>query len=109
MAIYSTILSNSFASRLVRYIKEVVAATGFPKTETATLMAAAAKNTAAAYKMVPNITEDIIKACELAVKKGYVYAEGIVWLSAVGFGGLAIMCACLLRAQTQLERQVQRL
>lgn len=40
----------------------------------------------------------IIKACELAVKKGYVYAEGIVWLSAVGFGGLAIICACFIKS-----------
>jgi hypothetical protein len=104
VAIYTTILSNAYAPRLIRNINEVVAATGFPKTETASLIEAAVENTATAYMTVPHITGEVIKLSELAVKKGYVYATGVVWLTAVGFGGLAVICACFIRSTPQSQK-----
>ena len=71
VAIYTTILSNAYAPRLIRNINEVVATTGFPKSDTASLIEAAFENTATAYKAVPHITGEIINMSELAVKKGY--------------------------------------
>jgi hypothetical protein len=104
VAIYTTILSNAYTPRLIRNIKQVVAATGFPQSETASLIEAAVKNTAAAYKTVPHITGEVIKLSEVAVKKGYVYATGVVWLTAVGFGGLAVICACFIRSPPQSQK-----
>ena len=104
VAIYTTILSNTYVPRLIRNVKVVVAITGFPKSETASLIEAAAKNTATAYKKVPHITDEVIRLCELAVKKGYVHATGVVWLTAVGFGGLALSCACFIRSTPQSRK-----
>lgn len=55
---------------------------------------AGALNTEAAYKAVPGITVEIITAAQLAVKYAYVEAYKTTYLSALGFGGAAIIAAC---------------
>lgn len=61
----------------------------------ASLTKAAALNTVAAYKTVPGISDDIIAATQLAVKYAYVQAYKVTYLSALGFGALAITAAIL--------------
>ncbi len=103
-AVYSTILSDAYAPRLVQNIEQVVATTGFPQSETAQLVKAAAANTAKAYEAVPHITAEIIKLCEVAVKSGYVHAAHIVWLSAMAFGGLSLICALFIQTPSDALR-----
>ena len=108
VAIYTTILSNTYTPRLVQNINGVVTATGFPKSETASLIKAAIANTAQAYEKVPHITDEVIKMSEIAVKEGYVHATGVVWLSAVAFGGLSAICACFIKSPSQSQKTGQR-
>jgi hypothetical protein len=57
------------------------------------LMKAAAANTAAAYAAVPGITAEVVAATQMAVKQAYVQAYRTTYLSALGFGGAAIVAA----------------
>ncbi|KAJ9643674.1 hypothetical protein H2204_001819 [Knufia peltigerae] len=103
-AVYSTILADTYASRLAHNIEQVVATTGFPKSETSQLIKAAAANTAKAYQAVPHITGEIIELCQVAVKSGYIHAAHIVWLSAMAFGGLSLICALFIRSPSEAQR-----
>jgi hypothetical protein len=62
------------------------------------LIKAAALNTAAAYKAVPGITDGVIAATQLAVKQAYVQAYKVTYLSALGFGALAIGAALMTKS-----------
>ncbi|EXJ82701.1 hypothetical protein A1O3_06515 [Capronia epimyces CBS 606.96] len=108
VAIYTTILSNVYTPRLIRNINEVVSATGFPENETSVLLKAAVANTAAAYKAVPHITSEVITLSERAVKKGNLYASGVVWLTAVAFGGLSVISACFIRSTPRSRKTATR-
>lgn len=88
-AIYSSIINNGFSSHLPTELATLVP--NFPNM--AALLKAAATNTAAAYKAVPGITEEITAAAGLAVKLSYVEAYKTTYLSALGFGGAAIIAA----------------
>lgn len=65
----------------------------FPSSNLPKLIAAASKNTAAAYKAVPGISAAVTAAAGLAVKKSYVLAFRTTYLAAIGFGCAAIIAA----------------
>ena len=74
-------------------ILNVVKGTGFPSAFIGNLTEAAAFDTAAAYEKVPGITPKLIEACSFGVKVAYTESYKIVYLAALAFGGLGIMCA----------------
>lgn len=93
-AIYTAITNSTFASHLPGEVAR--AAPGFANMSA--LLKAAATNTAAAYKAVPGITAEVISATQMAVKLSYVQAYRTTYLSALGFGGLAIIAAFLTKS-----------
>jgi hypothetical protein len=72
-------------------------AANFDTSHLANLTRAAAIDTSAAYKSVPGATDQVIEACGLAVKMAYTQSYKIVYLAALGFGGLGIICALFSR------------
>lgn len=98
VAIYSTILSDTYSSQLKDNIAGVVKSANLPSSETPKLIKAAAVNTAAAYKAVPGITANIVSMCRLAVKEAYAHAFGLVWYSALAFGAVALIAALFIRS-----------
>lgn len=98
VAIYSTILSDTYKSQLVDNVAAVARNSPLPGSEAAALVKAASVNTTAAYKAVPGITDSIISMCRLAVKYAYAHAFGIVWYSALAFGVVALISAFFIRS-----------
>lgn len=96
-AIYTSIINNKFESALSDQISNEIAGLNFPSSHIPALMAAAAKNTAAAYGSVPGITSSVTAAARLAVKKAYVLAFRTTYLAAIGFGCAAIIAAYFTR------------
>ncbi|ETN39002.1 uncharacterized protein HMPREF1541_07044 [Cyphellophora europaea CBS 101466] len=94
-AIYSSIVDNQFAGKLPTQLRAAVAGTDFDPKNLATLAQAAAINTAAAYKKVPGISDQIVAASQWAVKLAYVEAFKVVYYTALGFALLAIGSALL--------------
>jgi hypothetical protein len=92
-AVYTAITNNGFSSHIAGDVTANVAALDFPAASLPALINAASLNTAAAYQAVPGITPRVIAACQLAVKQAYVSAFHTTYLSAIGFGGLAIIAA----------------
>jgi hypothetical protein len=92
-AIYTSIINNDFASELPGQVKAEISGLNFPSSNLPALIAAASKNTAAAYKAVPGISTSVTAAAGLAVKKAYVLAFRTTYLAAIGFGCAAIVAA----------------
>ncbi|KAF2634970.1 MFS general substrate transporter, partial [Massarina eburnea CBS 473.64] len=93
-AIYTAINNNTFSKKLPDEVRSAV-----PNfASMAALLKAAATNTATAYKNVPGITNEVIAATQMAVKQAYVQAYRTTYLSALGFGGLAIVAALLTKS-----------
>ncbi|KAF2682522.1 MFS general substrate transporter [Lentithecium fluviatile CBS 122367] len=104
-AIYSAINNNTFASKLPG---EVRAATpGF--SNMAALMKAAVANSASAYAAVPGITQEVVIATQMAVKLAYVQAYRTTYLSAIGFGALAIGAALLTKSTDVAMKNSKRI
>lgn len=80
----------------------------FPKSELPELIKAAAANTAKAYQAVPHLSKEVLQLTEVAVKKSYAHAASVAWLSAIGFGGLAIVCACFIRSTPLHMKTLER-
>lgn len=107
-AIYSAILANTFAEKLPRKMAPVISQYNLPHSVATELIQAAALNTPDAYAEIPNITPRIIAAAGMAVKYAYVDAFKLVWLSALSFGGLAIIAASCTRSIPKEQKTMQR-
>ena len=109
-AIYSSIVDNQFWDRLPSQLTSAVSAAGLEGIGVGDLIQAATLNTASAYAKVPGITKQVIAISRLAVKHAYVDAYRIVYLTAVGFAGLALisalMCSNVDPAKKTLEKAV---
>lgn len=95
-AIYSAILSNQFASNLPIEMSAVVESYDIPTSEVPELLRKAALNTAAAYESLLSLsgmTPQAIEDTRNAVKAAYVDSFKLVYLVAIAFGGIAIICA----------------
>lgn len=108
VAVYSSIISNTYPPRLIREVSKAAAVAHFPKSDLPALIKAAAANTAKAYQAVPHITKEVLELTEVAVKQSYAHAASVAWLSAVGFGGLAIVCACFIRSTPLHMKTLER-
>ncbi|KIW86160.1 hypothetical protein Z517_01555 [Fonsecaea pedrosoi CBS 271.37] len=106
-AIYVAIYTNKFSEEIPGHIAHVAASTGF-QGSTSALLAAAIKNTEAAYEAVPGITANIISACQLAVKYAYVDAFSLTYKVAIAFGGAAIIASLCTRNVEQKKKSNDR-
>ena len=92
-AIYTSIVNNGFASSLPDQVTNEIFGLNFPSSNLPALIAAASKNTAAAYRAVPGISPSVTAAAGLAVKRSYVLAFRTTYLVAISFGCAAIVAA----------------
>ena len=104
-AIYTAIINSTFSSHLPGEVMR--AAPSFANMSA--LLKAAVLNTAAAYKTVPGITPQIAAAAQLAVKLAYVQAYKITYLSALGFGGCAVIAALLAKSTDESMKDNTRI
>ena len=101
-------MANTYAPRLVKNVSKVIAETSFPKSDAPLLIKAAAANTAKAYEAVPGITKHVVYLTEMAVKQSYASAASVVWLTAVGLGGVAIISALFIQSVPASQKNSQR-
>jgi len=94
-AIYTSIVNNEFAASLPSTLVTELSDNNLtiPESTMQKLLSAATLNTAAAYRSVPGINNEIIAAASMAVKEAYVKAFRLTYLAAIGFGGAAIIAA----------------
>lgn len=94
-AIYSAILSSKFTTEIPSTMMTAIEDSGVPYSDSLleSLIAAAATNTLAAYQAVKGVTPDLVNLAGLATKLAYVEAFELVYLVAIGFGGLATIAA----------------
>ncbi|KAK3114960.1 hypothetical protein LTR53_006186 [Teratosphaeriaceae sp. CCFEE 6253] len=110
-AIYSAILSNRFAAELPKQMAIVISSNNIPASSAASLAKAAALNTAAAYKAalgLPGVTAAAVAQAQLAAKLSYVQGFRLVYLIAVAFGGIAIICAAFTRSIPKEKKTMER-
>ena len=85
-AIYSAILSNRFAEELPKRMAPIIANAGISSSSAASLLKAAAANTAASWKSalkIPGMTATTVGNAQRIVKLSYVQAFRTVYLVAV--------------------------
>lgn len=107
-AIYTAILSNKFGEAIVDKIGDVAERFHISAAAETALLAAAETNTAAAYAQVPDITDEIIDASQMAVKLSYVEAFKMVYLVSIAFGGVAIIAAFSTKNTDSAKKTNQR-
>ena len=102
-AIYTSIYTNHYSSLIPSKLQTAAEAAGFSGSFKA-LLAASAKNTAAAYAAVKGITPEVIAAAQLAVKVSYVDSFRLVFQVAIAFGALG-MCAALCTRSVDVRKK----
>jgi hypothetical protein len=110
-AIYTSIVDNQFADRIPGQISQAITGTAFDPANIRSLIQAAVSNSAEAFAEIPGVTEQIITNSQSAVKIAYTQAYRVVYLTALGFAALALICALLASntdpAKKTLEKAVQ--
>lgn len=96
-AVYTALVNNGFSSTIPGDLESSLEVFGItPSSSTwPAILKAAGLNTAAAYKNIPGITQDIIDAADMAVKESYVSAYRTTYLVAIAFGVTAIIASSL--------------
>ena len=107
-AIYSSIVDNQFADILPSQLRSNLAETGFDTSNFRALLEAAMINTVAAYKKVPDISEQVVAASQWAVKLAYVEAFKVVYYTALGFALLAIGSALLVSNTDPAKKTMEK-
>lgn len=94
-AIYTAILNSQFATSVPGTMRDAIAQSGVPYSDglLESLVTAAAANTEAAYAAVRGTTPQLARLAALATKLAYQDAFHLVYLVAIGFGGLATIAA----------------
>jgi hypothetical protein len=110
-AIYTAILTNRLSSALPANVYKLTSANHLSSSTTSAILKAASMNTAAAYKallQLPGVTQILVADLEMAVKESYVQAFKMVYLIALAFGGVAILCAGFTRSIPREKKTGQR-
>lgn len=110
-AIYSAILSNRFASELPRKVSPLIQFYDIPTADVPELLQAAALNTAVAFEsLVESIgaSASLIADVRMAVKLAYVQSFQMVYLVAIAFGVVAIVCAGCTKSIPREKKTLQR-
>lgn len=92
-AIYTSLQSSRFVEVLPSYVEAAAKKSGFDGT-LSDLVQAAEKNTAAAYQVIPSISNSTVALVQEAVKLANSNGYQRVYLVAIAFGALAIIAAC---------------
>ena len=110
-AIYSAILSNRFAEELPKQMAPIIANAGISASSAASLLKAAAANTAASWKAalkIPGVSATTIGNAQRIVKLSYVQAFKTVYLVAIAFGVVAIVCAACTKSIPREKKTMER-
>lgn len=109
-AIYSAILSSHFAEQLPGQVAIVVARHKIPASVVPGLLQAGTLNTAAAYQALSesNIDATVVSDLQMAAKVAYVQAFRMVYLVAIAFGALAVVCAAFTKSIPAEKKLMQR-
>jgi hypothetical protein len=107
-AIYTAILTSKFSEEIVVRIQDVGERFRLSAASTAALLTASGTNTADAYAEVPGMTSAIETATQLAVKLSYVASFKLVYLVAIGFGGIAVIAAANTRTTDKKLKNADR-
>lgn len=110
-AIYSAILSNRFSSELPKKVSPIIQFRNIPSADVPALLHAAALNTAAAYEsLIDSIgaSASLVADVRMAVKLAYVQAFKMVYLVAIAFGVVAIICAACTKSIPKERKTMQR-
>ncbi|KAF9887642.1 hypothetical protein FE257_009735 [Aspergillus nanangensis] len=92
-SIYICIYSNRLSTFLPEDVIPAVEKAGLPSSSTTQLLEAVAQGVTSAIDKVPGMTDAIKAALDLATKHAYARAFKIVYLSSLGFAGLAVIAA----------------
>jgi hypothetical protein len=95
-AIYSAILSSSFSSAISGQLEDAISSVSsvtYSESLLQNLITAAATNTEAAFSAVRGATPELVDAALYATKLAHAESFRLVYLIAIGFGGLATICA----------------
>ncbi|KAK3672214.1 hypothetical protein LTR78_007967 [Recurvomyces mirabilis] len=110
-AIYSAILSNRFAEELPKQMAPIISNADLAPSSAASLLKAAAANTAASWKAalkIPGVTATTVGNAQRIVKLSYVQAFRTVYLVAIAFGAVAIVCAAFTKSIPRERKTMQR-
>lgn len=105
-AIYTAILSSKFAEAIPGQMTTAINDSGVSYSDSLlqNLIAAAATNTEAAFEAVKGTTPQLVDMALMAVKLAWVESFRLVYLVAIGFGGLATLCAsCTVSTDKRLK------
>ena len=91
VAMYSTILSNRLSKTVPAVVTPAVLGAGLPEDSIPALLINLANNTALSNSKVPGINKDILVVAQQAFKLANSQAYSTVFLSTLGFGGLAMI------------------
>lgn len=72
-------------------VTEYAVAAGYPEDRVPQLLQAVAKGTAAAFQSLPDVTPTVMDAIQAAQKRVYSMSLSTVYLSSLGWGGLALI------------------
>lgn len=92
-AIYVSIFSNQLTVNLPAQVTGPVEAAGLPSSSVTALFAAITNGTRAALESVPGMHADILAVVGRTVKDAYSMSFKTVYLSSLGFGGLAVIAS----------------
>ncbi|KAF7197032.1 Trichothecene efflux pump TRI12 [Pseudocercospora fuligena] len=110
-AIYSAILSNRFAQQLPVEVGTVVQEYQLPSRIVPQLLQAGTTNSAAGWKAlseVAGVSAAVLADLQMAVKMAYVQAFRLVYLVAIAFGILAVICAAFTKSIPAEKKLMQR-
>ena len=110
-AIYSAILSNRFAQQLPVEVGSVVQQYHIPGRIVPQLLQAGTTNSAAGWEAlseVAGVGTAVIADLQMAVKLAYVQAFRLVYLVAIAFGILAVICAAFTKSIPAEKKLMQR-
>lgn len=92
-AIYVSIFSNQLTVNLPAQVTGPVEAAGLPSSSITALFTAITNGTTAALQSVPGMDADILAVVGRTVKDAYSMSFKTVYLSSLGFGGLAVIAS----------------
>lgn len=109
-AIYTAIYSNRFSEALPSRMTGAIEASGMEVTDSLLqqLIAAAAKNTRAAYEAVSGATPELVDQAIEAARDAYVQGFRLVYLVAIAFGVLATIAAACTVSTERSKKNNQR-
>jgi hypothetical protein len=109
LAIFSSILSTQKGIEIPPRLNALAKEDSLPKSSIAALVKAGLSGAVATIVKIPQIPSDRVAVYKKAIQDGNVNAYHMVFLSSLGFGGLAVICAfCTMNFNSHFTETVSR-